>query len=80
MDLAKVGCHIQSTKRFGASDEIRVPPHLVAIGAAVEALPEARRAAVVCYYVRGWGKRPRRSPELKLAEDAVGIILYGRGF
>ena len=79
MDLARVGCHIQSTRRAGRSEEIRVPPHIAAIDAAVDALPDKQRQEVTRFYMRGWGRRPRRTITLKRAEDAVGVILFGVG-
>jgi len=77
MDLARVGCHIQATKRAGTSEEIRVPEYIGRTGAAVESLPEALRVAVMCFYVRRGRVRPRRTLTLLRAEDEVAVILYG---
>jgi len=77
MDLARVGCHIQATRRAGRSEEIRVPAHIGRLGAAVDALPEPQRIAVLCFYVRRGKWRPRRTLSLLQAEDAVATILYG---
>lgn len=69
MELARVGCSIQGTRRVGRSDEIRVPAHIREIDRVVERLPCQYRQAIVGLYVRR-GVR-RRGPVHIRAEDEV---------
>jgi hypothetical protein len=76
IELARVGCHIQSSRKAGLSDDIRVPPHIAHIDAAVAALPEGEGVAVALYYLQA-RTRARRSLELLRAETALVRRLYG---
>lgn len=76
IEMARVGCQIQGTKRAGVAEEIRVPHHIAAIDAAVESLPRDQRIAVLSYY-KSRRRGSRRGPVHLRAEGAVATLLFG---
>jgi hypothetical protein len=77
MQLAKLGCRIQSGIRHDRSEDIQPPGYIAQVDQVVESLPQAQRAALVAFYVRRPGLRRCRvrSRVLLRAEMRVGIAL-----